>query len=193
MPKASPNFDAWLQGLGAVEEDHVFTPVGKQSPAMTRLLNERVAILEQGATSGLSADVEAAIGESGVAEVERAVGESFSDTLDDIDARIMEQIEKDHPDAPRFRLRGLSDDDFTEIQTELKKLLDLKGKTWTDQALNVEANLRMVARSVVIPERITTQDVRILRQKLNRGEWARLIAHVNRLANADAEATDLPN
>lgn len=193
MPKPSPNFDSWLEGLGAVEEDHIFTPVGRQSPAMTRLLNERAAILEQAATQTISPEVEDAIGEAGVAEVERAVGESFSETIDDIDGRIAVQLEKDHPDAPRFRLRGLSDDDFTAIQDEVRKLLDLKSKKWTDQQINVEANLRMVARSVTQPEGITTQDVRILRQKLNRGEWARLLSHVTRLANADAEATDLPN
>jgi len=192
MPKPSPNFDAWLEGLGAVEADHVFTPVGKQSAAMTRLLVERAAILEQAATGGVSSDVEGAIGESGVAEVERAVGESYSETLDDIDARIAEQLEKDHPDAPRFKLRGLSDDDFTQVQEELEKLTLRKGAKWTDQQLRVEANLRFVQRAVVEPA-ITLMDARTLHKRLNRGEWARLLSHVTRLANLDAEATDLPN
>ncbi|HEY1175510.1 MAG TPA: hypothetical protein VGF17_05085 [Phytomonospora sp.] len=192
MPKASPNFETWLQGLGSVEADHVFTPVGKQSPAMTRLLVERAAIMEQAATQTVSADVEAAIGESGVAEVERAVGESFTETLDDIDARIAAQLEKDHPDAPRFRLRGLTDDDYTEVQKEIVKLTERKGAKWTDQDLKVEANLRFVQRAVLEPP-MTLMDARALRKHLNRGEWARLLSHVTRLANLDAEATDLPN
>jgi len=192
MPKPSPNFDAWLEGLGAVEADHIFTPVGKQSPEMTRLLVERAAILEQAATGNISDDVEAAIGEAGVGEVERAVGESYAQTLDDIDARIAAQLEKDHPDAPRFRLRGLSDDDFTQVQEELEKRTQRKNAKWTDQQLRVEANLRFIQRATIEPS-MTLMDARTLHKRLNRGEWARLLSHVTRLANLDAEATDLPN
>jgi len=201
MPtKASANFEKWLDGLGAVEADHIFTPVGRQSPAMTRLLNERAAILEQAATGTLAGDTETALGGGDAAvgaalagQVETAVGESYSDALDDVDARIAAQLEADHPDAPRFRLRGLSDDDYTEVQAEIGKLTDTKGKTWTDQELLVEANLRMVARAVIVPAGVTDQDIRVLRSKINRGEWARLLRHVTDLANRDAEATDLPN
>lgn len=193
MPKQSPNFESWLAGLGSVEEDHVFTPVGKQSPEMTRLLLERQAILEQAATQTISSDVEAALGEGSVGQVEKAVGESFTDSIDDIDARIAAQLEKDHPDAPRFRLRGLTDDDYTEVQREVVKLTERKNAKWTDQDLKVEANLRFIARAVLIPAGMTLEDARVLRTRLNRGEWARLLSHVTRLANLDAEATDLPN
>lgn len=193
MPKQSPNFESWLAGLGSVEEDHVFTPVGKQSPEMTRLLVERQAILEQAATQTISSDVEAALGEGSVGQVEKAVGESFTDSIDDIDARIAAQLEKDHPDAPRFRLRGLTDDDYTEVQREIVKLTERKGAKWTDQDLKVEANLRFIARAVLVPAGMTLEDARVLRTRLNRGEWARLLSHVTRLANLDAEATDLPN
>lgn len=193
MPKQSPNFESWLAGLGSVEEDHVFTPVGKQSPEMTRLLVERNAILEQAATQTISSDVEAALGEGSVGQVEKAVGESFTDSIDDIDARIAAQLEKDHPDAPRFRLRGLTDDDYTEVQREVVKLTERKGAKWTDQDLKVEANLRFIARAVLVPAGMTLEDARVLRTRLNRGEWARLLSHVTRLANDDAEATDLPN
>ncbi|NUP03540.1 MAG: hypothetical protein HOW59_37020 [Nonomuraea sp.] len=193
MPKATPNFETWLQGLGSVEADHVFTPVGKQSPAMTRLLVERAAIMEQAATGGVSDDVEEALGgESAVGEVERAVGQSYTESLDDIDARIAAQLEEDHPDAPRFRLRGLTDDDYTEVQKEIVKLTERKGAKWTDQDLKVEANLRFIQRAVLEPA-MTLMDARALRKHLNRGEWARLLSHVTRLANLDAEATDLPN
>jgi len=193
MPKPSANFDAWLDGLGAVEEDHVFTPVGKQTPAMTALLNERVAILEQAATGTISGDTEAAVGEAGVGQVEKAVGASYTDAVDDIDARIAAQLEKDHPDAPRFRLRGISDDDYSEVQAELQQVIDGGKVTWTREQATVEGNLRLVARAIIVPANVTLQDVRVLRKKLNRGEWARLMEHVTRLAYRDAEATDLPN
>ena len=201
MPtKASANFENWLDGLGAVEADHIFTPVGRQSPAMTRLLNERAAILEQAATGTLAGDTETALGGGDAAvgaalagQVETAVGESYSDALDDVDARIAAQLEADHPDAPRFRLRGISDDDYSEVQAELQQVIDGGKVTWTREQATVEGNLRLVARAITVPANVTLQDVRVLRKKLNRGEWARLMEHVTRLAYRDAEATDLPN
>lgn len=190
---ANPDWDRWLDDLGSVEEDHIFTPVGKQTVEMTRLLNERAAILEEAATGHLSGDTEAAIGSLAAAQVERAVGESYTTALSDIDRRIADQLELDHPNAPRFRLRGLSDDDYTEVRDEIAKLIEGGQVKWTQQQAMVEANLRCVARAVVIPAGATTQSIRQLRKKLNRGEWARLLTHVTALANTDAEATDLPN
>ena len=199
-PTTSPDFGRWLDGLGAVEEDHVFTPVGQQSLAMTTLLNERAAILQQAATGHLTADNEAALagGDAAVgattgAQVETAVGASYTDALADVDARIAAQLEADHPDAPRFRLRGISDDDYSEVQAELQQVIDGGKVTWTREQATVEGNLRLVALAITVPANVTLQDVRVLRKKLNRGEWARLMEHVTRLAYRDAEATDLPN
>ena len=194
MPKPSPNFEQWAAGLGAVEEDHLFPPPGRVSPTLAALLNERVAILEQAATGKISGDTEAAIGETAAGEVERAVGSSYADTVSDVDARIAAQVEAEFPDAPRMKLRGISDDDMVEIQEELAALTKTKaGEKMSRLQLTAEANLRMVARAVVEPPNVTTQDMRLLRKQLTRGEWARLLAHVGRLADLDAEVTDLPN
>jgi len=58
--------------------------------------------------------------------------------------------------------------------------------------LRVESNLRFIQRATIEPS-MTLMDARTLHKRLNRGEWARLLSHVTRLANLDAEATDLPN
>jgi hypothetical protein len=181
---ASPDFQKWLDGLGAVEEDHLFTPVGAQSEAVTALLVQRAALLER--TASDDDEDEQAAGE-------RAVGESYTEARDSLDAQIAAQLEADHPDAPRFRLRGLSDDDFTAVNAEVLALTDNAKLKLTIQQANAEASMRMVQRAILTPQGVTLQDVRVLRKTLNRGEWARLLDHVNRLATADAEATDLPN
>lgn len=175
----SADFESWLDGLGAVEEDHVFMPLGSQSQALTDLYLERATILEE------TKDGEIVPGE-------RGVGESYSATLDDVDRRIAEQLEQDAPEAPRFRLRGLSDDDYTSVTAEVEEWKKTnQGKTRAEE--NAEGNIRCIHRAIVVPEGVTLEDVRLLRQKLNRGEWGRLLSHVTRLAEQDAEATSIPN
>lgn len=187
--KTSASFTKWLAGLGAVEEDHVFVPIGTQSQEMTRLLNERDALhVEQQRTT--------AEGEEDAPAGERALGASFSESLAELDAQIAAQLEADHPEAPRFLLRGLSDDDYVEIRKELDAIAEERedeGKQMSGLETMVESNLRAIQRAIVVPEGITLGDVRLLHKKLNRGEWARLLQHVTRLANLDAETTDLPN
>lgn len=175
----SPNFDAWLDGLGAVEEDHVFLLPGKVSPELAALYQERASLLTE--------DEDGKVGPG-----ELAAGESYTSALDDVDARIQARLEEESPDAPRFRLRGLSDDDYTESSKEVRAWLEANEDATRDDIM-VEGNVRAVARAVVIPEGVTVDDIRKLRRKLNRGEWARLLSHVTRLAEADAEATSVPN
>ena len=173
------DFDAWLAGIGAIEEDHVFIPIGAQSAALTALYEERATILDE--TEG---------GE--VVPGERGVGESYSATLDDVDERIAAQLELDHPEAPRMRLRGLSDDDYTQVTREVDKWAqENPDRTPLEQV--VEGNVRCIARAVKIPEDVTIDNIRTLRETLNRGEWARLLSHVTRLAQKDAEETSVPN
>lgn len=183
------DFSAWLDGLPVVEEDHIFTPIGKQTAEMTRLLNERAALLEQ------PADVD----EGTIAEPERSLGESYTERRDELDEQIHAQLEADHPDAPRIRLRGLSDEDFTDVAAEVEKLnedrkaVSKDGKTGMSRdEVVVQANLRYIARAAVSPT-LTVEDVALLRKRLNQGEWGRLVDHVNRLSHAEAEAVDFPN
>lgn len=179
MP-TSPDFQKWLAGLGAVEEDHIFIPIGAQSHAVTLLHNERAQLLA------------AASGEEDIADGDKAIGESFTESLADLDARIAAQIEEDHPEAPRLRLRGLSDDDLDEIRLEVSDLAKADEKM-TNVHVSAEINTRTVHRAIIIPAGATLDDIKTLRKTLNRGEWARLLSHVMTLADADAEAASLPN
>lgn len=172
-PTVATDFAKWLNGLPAVEEDHVFTPIGAQSERMTALLNERAQLLER------PADDEEPAGE-------RSLAETYTDHRDRLDREIAEQLEVDHPDAVRIRLRGISDLDIEEIADELVALgIDERKKV-------IEQSLRMIARAAVAPE-LSVDEVRMLRRRLNQGEWARLLDHVVRLMRQEAEAVDLPN
>ena len=173
-----PDFDKWLDGLPLVEEDHVFLPIGKQSDELTELHNERAALLEPTP--------------EGVPEGERSMAESYTDRRDEIDARIAELLEQEHPDAPRIRLRALSDEDVTDASEEVSNLTGEDGKPLDMGRQIVEVNLRLIARSAVEPN-LSTEDARLLRRRLNKGEWARLVDHVNTMALADAEQATLPN
>ena len=70
--------------------------------------------------------------------------------------------------------------------------VDAKQPQMTVDERVVETVLRHVARAVVEPE-MTVDDVRVLRRKLNQGEWARLVTHVRALGGATAEGASLPN
>lgn len=176
----SPNFDAWLDGLGAVEEDHVFMPPnGKISDELAGLYRQRQGLLKEDE-------------DGNIVPGELAAGESYSGALDDIDERIHAQLQLEAPTAPRFRLRGLSDDDYTQANAEVREWRQSHPDASRDEEI-VEGNVRVIARAVLIPEGVTVDDIRLLRTKLNRGEWARLLSHVTRLANDDAEATSVPN
>jgi hypothetical protein len=183
MSNAEVDFTQWVDGIASIEEDHVFTPIGRQTKAMTDLLNERAALLDRPA-------VEAESGEH-VQDGERALGETYTERRDELDALIEEQLEQDHPDAPRIRIRALSDEDIEAIDEEVRAI-KVAGKLLDRTKAVVEANLRIIARASVQPP-MTPEDVRVLRRKLNRGEYARLLDHVNRISLAEAEAVDLPN
>jgi hypothetical protein len=169
-----------LDGLPLVEEDHVFAPVGPGlSPEVIQLMNERANLLEPRKDD-----------EDGPAD-ERALGESYTERRDSLDEQITEALAEEHPDAPRVRLRGLSDEDFTDVAAEVNAM-QVEGKPLSRDRVIVESNLRYVSRAMVAPE-MNPQDVRVLRKKLNQGEWARLLDHVNRLARSNAEQATLPN
>lgn len=168
-----------LDGLPLVEDDHVFAPVGPGlSPEVIQLLNERARLLE------------APTDDEGPSD-ERALGEGYTQRRDSLDAQIVETLAEEHPDAPRVRLRGLSDEDFSDVAEEVTAI-QVEGKPFTRDRFVIECNLRYVARAMLAPE-MTQQDVRILRKRLNQGEWARLLDHVNRLARSNAEQASLPN
>lgn len=176
------NFASWIDGIPTLEEDHVFIPIGAQSDRLTELYNERANLLEkpkepeeEGLTGG----------------GERSLAESFTDRRAEIDRLIAEQLEEDHPDAPRIRLRGVSDTDVEEINDEIAAI-QVEGKPLSRDKARIEQNIRFVARAAIIPE-MTPQDVRILRKKLNRGEWSRLLDHVTTLTFQESEGVDVPN
>lgn len=177
------NIEQWLDGISVVEEDHVFTPVGSQSEKMTELLNRR---------ANLMADFTQKTDEEGlVPEEERSLADSYTDVRDALDRDIAKQLELDHPDAMRARLRGLSDEDIEEIANELVEIR-VEGKPLDANKMRVENALRLVSRSFVQPQ-MSVQDIRLLRRRLNQGEWARLLDHVMRLASSQSEAVDVPN
>lgn len=188
MP-AKTNFDKWLDGVTGVEEDHVFVPIGQQSEKLSELLVRRAA---------LHPDEGIDLAALGLDEEERSLTEpakGYTERRDELDEQIAAQLEKDHPDAPRIRLRGLSDEDFEQVMDELADLKLERAKTrkpLTDQQVIVEANLRYVSRAVLTPP-MTVGNVKLLRRKLNRGEWARLLDHMNRLTSVDAEQVTRPN
>lgn len=182
------DIDAWLDGDGAVQEDHMLLPPGRVSDELAGLLRARELLL-----SGAE-PIETEEGPKGDRALgDKAIGEGYTAARDRIDAQIAEQLEREFPGAPRFRLRGLSDDDYAEIRAEVVEFrkLDPDRPEFDMEAMR-EMNVRAVARSMVVPEATRDQAVR-LRRKLNRGEWARLLDHVTRLANLDASATSLPN
>lgn len=184
------DINKFVAGLPVVEEDHIFTPVGSQSDAVTLLLNERAALLENPEPSGESED-------GGVPASERSLADTYTDRRDELDRKIVEQLEADHPDAPRIRLRGLSDEDINAIQDEIAEIAEKAengNRAMEVRARNllVESNLRLVSRATVQPQ-FSTEDVRILRKSLNRGEWARLLDHVNRLMAKEAGVGEVPN
>lgn len=177
------DLDRLLDGLPLVEEDHVFAPVGSAlSPEVIQLMNQRAALLDK------PTQVDGETIDDGP---ERSLGESYTETRDSLDEQIVDALAEAHPDAPRVRLRGLSDDDFSEVATEIG-VMKIEGKPLTREQIVVEANLRYVARAMVAPE-MTSQDVRIMRKRLNQGEWARLLDHMNRLARAHSGQVNLPN
>ena len=172
------NFEKWLNGISVVEEDHVFTPIGSQSERMTELLIERSKLLEDTESEG----------EDGP---ERSLAETYTERRNAIDKEIKEQLGLDHPDAPRIRIRGVSDQDVEEIQDEILDI-QVEGKPLNGVKMQRESNFRLVSRASVVPA-MSPQDVRLLRKRLNAGEWARLLDHVTKLMVAEAEAVDLPN
>ena len=174
----TPDFDKWLEGLPLIEEDHVFLPIGKQSAELTELYNERAALLDPVPDD--------------VPEAERPMSESYSDRRNEIDERIAELLEKEHPDAPRIRLRALSDEDVTEAADEVEAMRDANDRELIVSRKVVEINARLIARAAVSPV-MSTDDARLLRRKINKGEWARLVDHVNALALAQAEEETLGN
>lgn len=186
-----PNFTQWMDGLSSVEEDHVFTPIGQQSDAVTELLIRRAALVPDEGIDLAELGLEDEEEERALTETKKAPAKTYTEQRDEIDAQIAEQLEKDHPDAPRIRLRGLSDEDFEEVMTELAKI-KVEGKPLNDQQVIVEANLRYVSRAAVTPK-MTPEDVRLLRRSINRGEWARLLDHMNRLAYKSADEVTHPN
>ena len=173
---STPDFDAWLAGIPSVTEDHVFTPIGRQTQAMTDLLNERAALIPDDPENP---DPEQALGEEG-----------YTERRDRLDALIAAQLEKDHADAPRMLLRGLSDEDLQDIYTEVETLDP--DKKWTAATRATEISLRYVTRAAVTPT-VTLDQARRMRAGINRGEWGRLLDHITRLMAAEAEAVDLPN
>ena len=172
------DFDKWLDGLPLIEEDHVFLPIGQQSDELTDLYNERANLLEPVP--------------DGVPEEERSMADSYSERRDEIDARIAELLEQQHPDAPRLRLRAISDEDVDEASEEVSELRTGDDKPLPAARQIVELNLRLIARASADPK-LSTEDVRLLRRRLNKGEYARLVDHVNALALAQAEEETLGN
>lgn len=173
-----------LDGLPLVEDDHIFAPVGPSlSPEVIQLLNERARLLE------------APTDDEGPAD-ERALGEGYTQRRDSLDAQIVETLAEEHPDAPRVRLRGLSDEDFSDVAAEVTKihtdLLEAKEPGLSRDGFNIETNLRYIARAISAPT-MDLDGVRELRRRLNQGEYARLLDHVNRLARSNAEQASLPN
>lgn len=182
------DFNTWLEGFTDVTEDHIFLPVGAQHPELTRLMNERANLLEPVAQ------------DEGAPEGERSLGESYSDRRDALDKQIMMLMAEHHPDAPTVKIRGLSDGDFEDVSADHArwvKGLTKKGVEPTTEAKVADLNCRWTAKAIVPPDggkAWTAADVQLLRRKINRGEWARLIDHVNRLTNAHAEqVSDFPN
>lgn len=175
---STPDFDKWLDGLPLYEEDHVFLPVGQQSDELTALYNQRAALLEPTP--------------EGVPEAERSMAESYTDARDALDAQIAEMLEKDHPKAPRIRLRAITDEDVTDAGTEVLALTNGDGKPLDTTQQIVEANLRYISRATVEPK-LSVDDVRLLRSRINRGEWARLVDHVNELSLRESSEANLPN
>lgn len=185
MPTYS-TLEGLLDGLPIVEDDHVFAPVGPGlSPNVIQLLNERAALVEP------RNDDE----EAGLAD-ERALGEGYTERRDSLDIQIADALAEEHPEAPRIRLRGLSDEDFSEAAREVADLhnerikKDQPGLSRDD--FTIETNLRYVSRAILIPE-TDIEGARTMRRKLNQGEWARLLDHINRLASANSEQASLPN
>lgn len=172
-----------LDGLPLVEEDHVFAPVGPALSAEVRqLMTERDALLEP-RDEEINVD-------------ERALGEGYTDRAASLDEQITEALAEEHPDAPRIRLRGLSDADYVEVAAEVTQLgverVQAKQPQLSIDERTVESVVRYVARAVVEPP-VTVDHVRELRQRLNQGEWARLVTHVRQLGVASAEQATLPN
>ena len=179
------NLERLLDGLPLVEEDHVFAPVRPAlSPELAQLMAERNALLEPRADE-----------EEGPSD-ERALGEGYTQRAASLDEQINEALADEHPDAPRVRLRGLSDEDYVEVAAEVTQLGVERVKAEKPQLSiderTVESVVRYVARAVTIPE-MSVDDVRVLRRRLNQGEWARLITHVRQLGGASAEQASLPN
>lgn len=172
-----------LDGLPLVEEDHVFAPVGPSLSAEVRqLMAERDALLEP---RDEESDVD-----------ERALGEGYTDRAASLDEQITEALAEEHPDAPRIRLRGLSDADYVAVAAEVTQLgvqrVEAKQPQLSIDERTVESVVRYVARAVVEPV-MTVDDVRVIRERLNQGEWARLVTHVRQLGVASAEQATLPN
>lgn len=172
-----------LDGLPLVEEDHVFAPVGPALSAEVRqLMAERDALLEP---RDEESDVD-----------ERALGEGYTDRAASLDEQITEALAEEHPEAPRIRLRGLSDADYVEVAAEVTQLgvqrVEAKQPQLSIDERTVESVVRYVARAVVEPA-VTVDHVRELRTRLNQGEWARLVTHVRQLGVASAEQVTLPN
>lgn len=174
----TPDFDKWLDDLPLIEEDHVFLPIGQQSDELTALYNERAALLEPTPDE--------------VPEAERPMSESYTDRRNDIDERIAALLEEQHPNAPRIRLRALSDEDVTDAAEEVDAMRDAEGRELIVSRKVVEINARLIARAAVKPA-MTPEDARLLRRRINKGEWARLVDHVNALALAQAEEETLGN
>ena len=173
-----------LDGLPLVEEDHVFAPVGPALSAEVRqLVDERNRLLEPRDE------------ESDVVD-ERALGEGYTDRAASLDEQITEALADEHPDAPRIRLRGLSDADYVEVAAEVTQLgvqrVEAKKPQLSVDERTVESVVRYVARAIVEPA-VTVEDVREIRGRLNQGEWARLVTHVRQLGVASAEQATLPN
>jgi len=173
-----------LDGLPLVEEDHVFAPVGPALSAEVRqLIAERDALLEPRDEESDTLD-------------ERALGEGYTDRAASLDEQITEALAEEHPDAPRIRLRGLSDADYVAVAAEVVQLgverVEAKQPQLSIDERTVESVVRYVARAVVEPP-MTADDVRVLRERLNQGEWARLVTHVRQLGVASAEQVTLPN
>lgn len=172
-----------LDGLPLVEEDHVFAPVGSVSPELAQLMAQRNALLEPA-------------GEDDDAGDERALGEGYTDRAASLDEQITEALAEEHPDAPRIRLRGLSDEDYVAVNAEVVQLgverVEAKQPQMSLDERTVESVIRYVARAVAIPE-MSVDDVRVMRRKLNQGEWARLVTHIRVLGGATAEQASLPN
>lgn len=179
MSADQTDFDRLLSGLTLHEEDHVFIPIGKQSAAVAALHNELAGLLD----------------DDGEPAGEHALGESFTDRRDDLNRRIAEQIEADHKDAHRIRLRALTDADLKAIMAEIDAMILDAEKTktvLTREAANTAAIVRQVQRAICSID-ITLEQVEQLRGRLNSGEWGRLVTHVMTMSAAEAEDVTHPN